>query len=201
MSREVCSKCKRPIKACYCHCIKEFDNKIEIIILQHPSEKSHPLGTAQIIKNSLKKCSLYFGEDFTRDHKLKLQIQRHKTALLFLSPTQKENENHNAFAEKDKIEQIIVLDGTWRKAKKIYHLNPFLQTLPHISISHEQVSNYRIRKAPKSSYLSTIEAIVYALSELNKDQDLNYLLDAFNFVVDYQIECMGKETFEKNYFS
>ena len=39
---------KRPESQCYCQGLVVETAKLEIIILQHPSERKHPLNTARI---------------------------------------------------------------------------------------------------------------------------------------------------------
>jgi DTW domain-containing protein YfiP len=54
--------------------------------------------------------------------------------------------------------QLVVLDGTWRKSRKMLHLNPLLRRLPRLSLEDVPASNYLIRKAHKVGQLSTLEA-------------------------------------------
>ncbi len=43
---------------------------------------------------------------------------------------------------------LVVPDGTWRKARKLLHLNPLLAALPRVTLAEAAVSRYRLRKAP-----------------------------------------------------
>ncbi len=63
--------------------------------------------------------------------------------------------------------QIILLDGTWKKAYKLWQLNTWLHTLPTLRIDDVE-SQYHIRKAPKAGYLSTLEAAAICLEKLEK---------------------------------
>jgi DTW domain-containing protein YfiP len=58
----------------------------------------------------------------------------------------------------------VLLDGTWRKAKKLWLNNPFLHELDACAIEPEHASKYRIRKRPNEQSLSTLEAIATTLS-------------------------------------
>lgn len=62
--------------------------------------------------------------------------------------------------------RLVVLDGTWRKSRKMLHLNPLLQRLPRLSLENMPASRYRIRKAHQSDQLSTLEATCAALAQL-----------------------------------
>ncbi|XP_028782223.1 uncharacterized protein LOC114738355 [Neltuma alba] len=86
------------------------------------------------------------------------------------------------------IKNLIVLDGTWAKAKRVYSENPWLNILPHIKLKVNKMSLYNeVRREPKDGYLSTIESIVHALKALGENHEgLDNLLDAFESMVGYQ---------------
>jgi DTW domain-containing protein YfiP len=62
--------------------------------------------------------------------------------------------------------RLVVLDATWRKSRRMLHLNPGLQALPRLSLDGAAPSAYRIRKAHKPGQLSTLEATCAALDRL-----------------------------------
>ena len=65
--------------------------------------------------------------------------------------------------------RLVVLDGTWRKSRKMLYLNPALQLLPRLALQAPGVSSYRIRKAHAPDQLSTLEASCLALGQLEGD--------------------------------
>ncbi|KAK6269725.1 hypothetical protein POUND7_006830 [Theobroma cacao] len=86
------------------------------------------------------------------------------------------------------VENLIVLDGTWSKAGRIYNENPWLKLLPHMRLDLDKMSLYsEIRHQPKAGFLSTIESIVYTLKALGDNVDgLDNLLDVFESMVGDQ---------------
>lgn len=90
------------------------------------------------------------------------------------------------------VKNLIVLDGTWAKAKRMYAENPWLKLLPHLKLELDKVSLYSgVRMQPKAGCLSTIESIVYALKEVGDDnlEGLDDLLDVFESMVGDQRRC------------
>ena len=90
------------------------------------------------------------------------------------------------------VKNLIVLDGTWAKAKRMYNENPWLKLLPHLKLEVEKMSLYsEVRQQPKIGYLSTIESIVYSLKAVGDDnpEGLEGLLDVFESMVGDQREC------------
>lgn len=89
------------------------------------------------------------------------------------------------------VKHLVVLDGTWAKAKRMYHENPWLKLLPHLKLDLKQLSLYsEVRQQPKLGCLSTIESIVSAMKALGADcQELDNLLDVFESMVVDQRRC------------
>lgn len=83
--------------------------------------------------------------------------------------------------------RLIVLDGTWRKSRKMLCLNPALQQLPRLSLAPLQASRYLIRQAHRPGQLSTLEATCAALAQLEtKGDQFEPLLKAFDGFVAQQ---------------
>jgi DTW domain-containing protein YfiP len=81
----------------------------------------------------------------------------------------------------------VVLDATWRKSRKMLHLNPLLQALPRWSLQQVPEARYAIRKAHAPGQLSTLEATCAALGQLEgQPERWGALLGAFDaFVARY----------------
>ena len=197
MPRVECPRCQRPENYCYCKNLKSEKGVVEIVVLQHPKESRHPMNTARILKLGLTNCQIMTGEDFSNHQPLQTLLKTRRCFLLF---PKNEAIDSQTLKETEQPEVVIILDGTWKKARKIYHCNPALQQLPAITINHHQPSNYRIRKVPGDTALSTVEAAVVLLRHANNNNTSHQgLLDAFGRMIEMQISTMGKETYEKNY--
>lgn len=86
---------------------------------------------------------------------------------------------------------LLLLDGTWRKVRRLMHLNPWLSHLPCMHLQMSEQSRYRIRKSPRQDGLSTIEAGVAALNVLHAEQNFDRVLLAFQAMIDMQLAEMG----------
>lgn len=90
------------------------------------------------------------------------------------------------------IKHLLVLDGTWAKARRMYYENPWLQFLPHLKLDMKTASLYsEVRHQPKVGCLSTIESIVCTLKGIGGDdtERLQSLLDVFESMVVDQRRC------------
>ncbi|PVH32695.1 hypothetical protein PAHAL_9G462800 [Panicum hallii] len=97
------------------------------------------------------------------------------------------------------VQHLIVLDGTWAKAQRMYHENPWLQLLPHVKLESDRVSLYsEVRHEPRVGCLSTIESIVVAMRKLGEDsKGLDDLLDVFESMIADQRRCKDENVKQK----
>lgn len=191
MPRPQCPRCQRPVSHCLCALIPSLGSATRVLILQHPSEVAHALNTARLAALGLRNAELQVGEVF-HDLAQWLAVPGYRPALLF------PGEGAQAAEESCEPTLLVVLDGTWRKARKLLHLNPLLGTLPRVTLSDGHVSRYRLRKAPGPGALATVEAIALALEAL-EGEDFSALLTPFEAMIERQIEAMGTDTYQRNH--
>lgn len=166
MSRPYCPTCQRPLSACWCHCISPLPHEGQVIIWQHPSEAGHPKGTAALLKQCLTHCTLWVGETATPQN---IGVPLDSTLLIYPDVGPSGSAEATPTAPQKKPTQVskstlLLLDGTWRKSRKIYHSNPWLASLPKLAL-HANTSQYRIRKSEAPNQLSTFEAACLALHQ------------------------------------
>ncbi|VVQ25504.1 hypothetical protein PS925_05810 [Pseudomonas fluorescens] len=195
MSRPQCPRCLRPQTHCLCPLIPSLDSRTRVLLLQHPSEVSHALNTARLAALGLTNAELIVGEVF-EDLPTLLNLPGYRPRLLFPAD---DAQPMQAYGESDEPLLLVVPDGTWRKARKMLHLNPLLAALPRVTLAEGGVSRYRLRKAPGPGALSTIEAIVQALQTLEAPTSFEPLLKPFEALIEGQIAAMGAETFQRNH--
>ncbi|MDH5392914.1 MAG: DTW domain-containing protein [Gammaproteobacteria bacterium] len=202
MARSYCYQCQRVKEACFCHDVIQIDNAVSVIVLQHADESRINKGSAVIAKLSLKNYQCWQGEDFSHHAALNQLLDAAAGEICLLYP----DKGAQALPLSDpgpageKIKYLIVIDATWRKAKKIWSLSTNLHRLTRFKLGADIKSNYRIRKVPEDGYVSTIEAITYSLAALEQ-RPLKYqpMLALFDAMIDFQIEKMGPQTYDKNY--
>ncbi|WP_129974071.1 MULTISPECIES: tRNA-uridine aminocarboxypropyltransferase [unclassified Pseudomonas] len=195
MSRPQCPRCLRPQTHCLCPLIPSLDSRTRVLLLQHPSEVNHALNTARLAALGLNNAELIVGEVFD-DLPALLNRPGYRARLLFPAD---DAQPMQAYAASDEPLLLVVPDGTWRKARKMLHLNPLLAALPRVTLAEGGVSRYRLRKAPGPGALSTIEAIVQALQTLEAPTSFEPLLKPFEVLIEGQIAAMGEETFLRNH--
>lgn len=196
MSRPACARCQRPLSLCLCALIPRLASRTRVLLLQHPSERRHPLNTARLAALGLVNAQLEIGEKFPE---LPLWLHGHEPWLLFPGPEALPVDRLPSVVTVESKRLLVIPDGTWRKARLLLHANPLLAALPRLTLPPGPPSRYRVRKAPAPEALSTVEAVVAALNVLEAPARFDALLAPFEALIDGQIAAMGAETFARNH--
>jgi DTW domain-containing protein YfiP len=147
-----------------------YPTKRRVLILQHPQERDALLGSAQLVEASLPRASIVVGLSWRNlGHALGEEgVDAKRWAVLF---PDKEAEGEQVTSRggaplaAHELEGVIVLDGTWSKAKTLWWRNPWLNKLNRLSLKPKQPSIYgKLRAEPKREYVSTLESVGAALT-------------------------------------
>ncbi|MCG2583178.1 tRNA-uridine aminocarboxypropyltransferase [Massilia sp. TS11] len=160
-SRPLCPRCQRPLPACVCDCAPAVANDVDVLILQHPLETGAAKGSARLLQLSLARCTTLVGEQFD-PALLEQHLYADGRQPLLLYPGAPDARAQHAPAAL----RLVLLDATWRKSRKLLHLNPPLAALPRMALASVPPSRYAIRKAHAPHQLSTLEAACLALADL-----------------------------------
>jgi DTW domain-containing protein YfiP len=210
LKRAICTRCLRPQITCICQWVTPVVHAVEVLILQHPLEVAHAKGSTRLLHLSLSHSRLVTGEVFdvqacvagmdaqecSKAGSREAQKPSVPKYNILLYPSPEAGQSHGTpwpplFAS-DCLQvpsqlRLIVLDGTWRKSRKMLYRNPSLQQLPRLSLQGARVSQYLIRKAHRPGQLSTLEATCAALAQLEGDPGkFAPLLKAFDGFVAQQ---------------
>ncbi len=203
--REYCHVCKRPATVCLCDLIQPFDTHTRFIILMHPKEaRKQKTGTGRLCHLAMKNSRLHIGIDFTNDSEIQALIAdaEYTSALLFPAPhaVNLSQDGFRSMTGHGGKLQIFIVDGTWSLAGKILRLSENLRTLPAVSFTPRQPSNFQFKKQPRAEYLSTLESIQLLL-ELGREQGVEepgghicQLPAIFERLVQIQLRGAGADT-------
>jgi DTW domain-containing protein YfiP len=188
-SPEECPRCGKETALCICDGIEAIDNRISLVILQHPQEQDRSLGMAKLTTLHFKDALLKIGLSWPSLTKiLGHPADPQRWAILYLGSV-KTSEiapgldvvavNRKGEAEDDQddalryIEGVIVLDGTWSQAKALWWRNPWMLKCRRVVLGPKRPSRYgKLRREPRRDGLSTIESVGMLLSRLEQKPEI-----------------------------
>ncbi|MFT4116638.1 tRNA-uridine aminocarboxypropyltransferase [Bradyrhizobium sp.] len=191
-----CPDCQKPMPLCICDSVTTIENRISLLILQHPQEQDRALGTARLtakhftnatvrvglswpslakalgrpVENAARWAVLYLGSARAAD----LEAEGEIVAL-----TRKGEIAENQRAILGKLEGVVLLDGTWSQAKALWWRNPWMLKCQRVILNPARPSRYgRLRREPRRDGLSTIEAAATMLAALERSPGIAEALHA-----------------------
>ncbi len=200
MPRKLCNQCLRPQNVCLCEYLVHLQAPCKVLILQHTSEQKQPLATVPILQLCLSPIQVLVGEDFS-DHPVAKDVLKGASNVRVLFPTDQSASWHvgQSLEANEQVDLLIVLDGTWRKAKKMWFINDWLHQLPAVVLVDAPKSQYQIRSSTVSGGVSTLEAIAQSCNFLSNSTQFDALYVPFKAMIDMQIKKMGSDVFKAHY--
>ena len=191
-SHQLCPQCGKTPDFCICASIEPLTTRLHLLILQHPQEPDKELGTARILHRALTNSSLRVGLSWRNlAAALGQQAMPNRWAVLHRGsgPRVQGNSREAKFTRTfelltrrgdpvhvdagivEKIEGLILLDGTWSQAKTLWWRNAWLLKCQRVILNPSAPSLYgRLRREPRRECLSTLEAAALALEELGEQE-------------------------------
>jgi DTW domain-containing protein YfiP len=167
--------------------VRPIATRTRVVILQHLRERDMAIGTARMASLCLTNSELHVGVDFEHDTAVArvLHDPASPAVVLYPGPAAQPLES----LPPGRPLTLVVLDGTWSQARKLFNSNPLLHALPRVALQPDAPSEYRIRPEPRPDYVSTIEALFHALAALEGDREkMAPLLAPFRAMVQMQVD-------------
>jgi len=170
-----------------------IDNRLFVLILQHPQEKNEALATAAPTRALLSHAELVVGLSWPNlSRALGRSVDPNRWAVLYLGSARPAalgldqevlglDRRGEPAADQDGmlhgLDGVVVLDGTWKEAKTLWWRNPWLLKLRRLVLNPHRKSRYgRIRREPRREALSTIEAVALLLKHLDGGPEIEAAL-------------------------
>ena len=183
-----------------------IDNRIFVLILQHPQERREALSTAPLVCATLRQTKLAIGLSWPGLARIVGgSAEPKRWAVLHLGAARPEPRGErrerplldrharaidNPGAIAAGLRGIVLLDGTWSQAKTLWWRNPWLLKLHRIVLDppHPALLG-RLRREPRREALSTIEAAALALRHLEAGPQA---ADALTATLDRMIKAVSR---------
>lgn len=170
------------------------DNRVFVLILQHPQERRETLSTAPLIAATLRRAKIVVGLSWPGLGRLVGDAaEPRRWAVLHLGSARAATAERREIMLLDRhgdpvaepssilggLKGVVLLDGTWSQAKTLWWRNPWLLKLQRIVLDPPRPARLgRLRREPRREALSTIEAAALTLRHLEKGSEAADALDA-----------------------
>src|SRR4029077_9710457 len=170
-----------------------IDNRLFVLILQHPQERKEVLATAALTRALLSRADLVVGLSWPNlSGALGRPVDAKRWAVLYLGSARPAalgdprevialDRHGEPVADQEAMLRglggVVVLDGTWKEAKTLWWRNPWLLKLRRLVLNPQRKSRYgRIRREPPREALSTLEAVALLLKYLDGGPEIEAAL-------------------------
>jgi len=191
-----CPHCHKAMPLCVCEDVKPIENRLGLLILQHPQEQDRALGTARLTAMHFEKAVLKIGLSWPSLSKAlgRTVADPSRWAVLYLGSAKAADLDTTAevvalnrkgeLADNQRailrgIEGVVLLDGTWSQAKALWWRNPWMLKCQRVILGPSHPSRYgKLRREPRRDGLSTIEAAALILAYLEGRPEIADSLNA-----------------------
>jgi hypothetical protein len=161
-----------------------IDNRLFVLILQHPQERKEALATAALTRAVLARAELVIGLSWPNlSRALGRAVDVKRWSVLYLGSARPAafasggevvaltRRGEPAADQKEmlrNLDGVVLLDGSWNEAKTLWWRNPWLLKLRRLVLNPQHPSRFgRIRREPRREALSTLEAAALLLKHLD----------------------------------
>ncbi|WP_027947652.1 tRNA-uridine aminocarboxypropyltransferase [Litchfieldella anticariensis] len=188
---ERCLGCHLPMLNCLCPYRVMAESRACVWLLTHPLEHHKPTNTGRLIGDVLPSTEVFTWYRTAPDERLLALLEDERYAPFVVFPDDQPDYANRVVGMKAvedtkaqrRIPVFIILDGTWRQARRIFRKSPYLESLPVLPLSTARLTRYRLRKPASSAHLCTAEVAIELLRQ-NGDttaaEILDDYFDAFN---------------------
>lgn len=141
---------------CICADIPKIDNRTEVLVLRHLLESRKSTNTARIAALALRRMEIVDVDARRPPDIAGWLASKGKVWLVFPGGT-------TADVEHERPDAVLLVDGTWKQARKMVRSHGALLALPRLSLPGGDPAVWRLRTTKLRDAQSSMEAIAEAL--------------------------------------
>lgn len=176
-----CERCLLSRRVCICDYRVQHQAKAEFWLMMHHNETFKPTNTGRLIADCLPDTDRFKWSRTEPDQRFLTALERQDIDPYIVFPSGEGYEDRMvSFSEKEgKKPVFIILDGTWRQARRMFRHSRYLDQLPVIEPEQVQSSGYRLRKAAVPGQLCTAEVAAQMLRQVGDENSADILAAYF----------------------
>jgi DTW domain-containing protein len=153
-----CPGCYLPTHLCLCAEVPRVRTRTDFLVIRHNKEANKSTNTARLAALALTRCRILTYGAPGQPFELSV-LAAPGTWLLFPDAQPPPPGTPPP-------ERLVVLDGNWTQARRMYQRLPELRRLPGLALPPPPPEARRLRRSPHPYGMSTVEAIAGAITVL-----------------------------------
>lgn len=160
-----------------------------ICLLTHEREKERPTNTGQLIKEVLPEdTEIFYWSRVEPDQKLLELLNQENYYPILVFPAYGEDrvlvDSEMLKSIKEKRLVFLILDGTWKEARKMLRKSPYLNNLPYLALEDLEKTRYTLRRNKDIDHICTVEVAI----ELFKRMENQRVEETLNSHFEYFLQ-------------
>lgn len=181
-----CDGCRLPQEVCICEHRHALPAACEFWLLTHRYEFYKPTNTGRLIFDSVANTRIFEWSRTEPEAELLQALADPRYAPCLIFPPE-EDYQHRVVREvggsSGRIPAFIILDGTWRQARRMFRHSAYLQQVPVLDLQTQRLSRYQLRRSKIEEHLCTAEVAIAVLEQVGEAAVAAHLegyFDCFN---------------------
>lgn len=173
-----CEGCRLPEEVCICEHRASVNARCQFWLLTHRYELYKPTNTGRLIMDSIADTRLFEWSRTEPEAALLEALQDPRYAPCLVFPAGEDYQHRmvtNVESDSGRIPVFIILDGTWRQARRMFRHSRYLQHLPVIEPATERLSRYSLRRSTEPRHLCTAEVAIALLEQVGDQPSADHL--------------------------
>lgn len=175
-----CDGCQMPSGGCICSFRVQVKAQAKFWLLTHPKELYKPTNTGRLIVDAIAGSEVFQWSRTEPDPAFLAELANPQIDPYIVFPEGEGYQDRMVEfeAKPGRAPVFIILDGTWRQARRIFRQSEYLQQVPVIQPSSMRQTRYNLRKPKEAHHLCTAEVAAVMLAQIGDAASAD-LLDAY----------------------
>jgi DTW domain-containing protein YfiP len=200
-----CEYCRLAASHCICQLVPNrltnTTSSAGFLLLMYDTEVLKPSNTGKLIANLVEDTFAFLWSRTVVNQELLAVLNDDRWQPFVVFPAHYAQKDQQVFQDRITLEKgkrplFIMLDGSWREARKMFRKSPYLANFPIVSfnpniigdkVNPEQKSRYQIRIASGENQFATAEVAARMLDIIGESNNA-LLLDSWFDVFSYQYQ-------------
>ena len=179
-----CENCGLVKGHCICDYEIRLESQVEFWLLTHENEFSRTNNTGRLIENAIQTTRVFCWKRHEPPQELLELLKEYVVYLIFSADKEEDKKRVTDYKPSNKKIAFLILDGTWKEARKMIRKSDYLRTLPILSLNPSRKTAYDLRRNNDVHHICTVEVGIELLKLIGETKQAESLKDYFNYYLE-----------------